>query len=323
MMIIKIFKWLLLIIAFKLAVVVIVAQFYDDPRRDIASRKKHCAAFNPNTVFIGTSRTLYGIDPAHFDSLNAQTTRSYNFGMFSLSPYSTIRIADELLSENPAIQTIYIELSALGYSTVALPPQQVVPDAIFRASMLADNPDIDFQDKASSFLNGLNTTLFQMLSIAPQILSIKKVLKPEVDPIEGNASLLANGYQSVSDALTATNERIIANKAATEAMLRPRRQPVPNAYYLSQLTGLIARAGKAGKRVVFYYPNHITQGEYPIMAQVAPFLPQANLIPLPGQSLLEKLFEPRHLFDPHHLNRAGARLFTAHCFYSRPPAPPL
>ena len=309
-MIIKITKWLLLLIVFKMMVALVVAQFYTDPRRDIAARKKLCDAFNPNVVFIGTSRTLYGIDPALFDSLNQQKTRSYNFGIFSLSPYSSIQLADDILSENPAIKTIFIELSALDYSTVALSPQQVIPDAIFRANVMADCPDIDLSDKAGSFLDGLNTTLFQMVSIAPQILSVKKAFSPENDPIEGNAHLRANGHQSVTSALLGTNERIAANKNATEEMLVTHPRTVRNDYYVTQITRLVGHAKQLGKKVVFYYPNSITRGEYRILSQVAPFLPVENLIGLPEKSLLETLFEPKNLFDAHHLNRKGASVYT-------------
>lgn len=309
-MIIKITKWLLLIIAFKMIVALIVAQYYTDPRRDIAARKKHCHAFRPNVVFIGTSRTLYGIDPALFDSLNQQKTRSYNFGIFSLSPYSAIRLADDMLSENPAVKTIYIELSALDYSTVALPPQQVVQDAVFRANMMADCPDIALSDKAGSFLDGLNTTLFQMVSIAPQILSVKKALNPEEDPIEGNAHLLANGHQSVTSALSMINGRLTANKSATEQMLAVHQQAIPNTYYISRINQLIAHAKQLGRKVVPYYPNSLTQGEYQILSQVGPFLPAKNLVGLPEKSQLEILFKPENLFDAHHLNWKGASVYT-------------
>jgi hypothetical protein len=309
-MIAKITKWLLLLVAFKMVVAWVVAQYYSDPRREIAAREKLRAAFNPNVVFVGTSRTQYGIDPALFDSLNAQKTRSYNFGIFSLSPYSSLQIADDLLSTSPAVRTIYIELSALDYSTVALPPQQVIRDAIFRTNVLADCPGIGFQEKAGSFLAGLNTTLFQMVSIAPQVLSAKKALNAGNDPIEGHANLLANGYQPVMSVLSQTNDRVAANKTSTEQMLAVHPQPGPNAFFISRINQLIARARQLGKKVIFYYPNSITGNEYQILSQVAPFLPDESLIRLPENPGFDALFQPENLFDPHHLNRKGASVFT-------------
>lgn len=309
-MIIKITKWLLLFIAFKMVVTLIVAQFYTDARRDIPARKKLCAAFSPNAVFIGTSRTLYGINPALFDSLNQQKTRSYNFGIFSLSPYSSIQIADDMLCESPSVKTIYIELSALDYSTVALQPQEVIPDAIFRANVLADCPDIDFNAHASAFLDGLNTTLFQMVSIAPQILAAKKALRPDNDPVEGNANLLTNGHQPVTSALLQTNGRVMANRSATDKLRASGRPATENRFFVSQIKQLIARAGELGRKVIFYYPNNITQGEYEVLSQVAPFLTKENLIPLPAHSLLDSLFKPQNLFDAYHLNEEGAAVYT-------------
>ncbi|GGN12596.1 hypothetical protein GCM10010967_55800 [Dyadobacter beijingensis] len=309
-MIIKIAKWLLLLLAFKMAAAFVVAQFYTDPRRDIAARQQLCRAFNPNVVFIGTSRTLYGIEPALFDSLNGGQTRSYNAGLFSLSPYSSIEIAKDLLANNPAVKTIYIELSALDYSTVALPPQQVIPDAIFRARTLAGSPGARFQENAAGFLDGLNTTLFQMLSIAPQVLSVKKALHPDNDPIEGQPDLQQNGHQSVAASLSKTNERLIANQSATDRLFALAGKQAPNAWYISQIHKLVDQSRRLGRKVVFYYPNSITAGEYKILSQVAPFLPEANLIPPPGHALRNALFRPENLFDPHHLNRKGAAIYT-------------
>lgn len=309
-MILQIAKWLLLLIAFKVIVALVVAQCYTDPRRDITARKQHLSAFNPNVVFIGTSRTLYGIDPALFDSLNHQKTRSYNFGIFSLSPYSAIQLASDMLTENPRVTTIYIELSALEYSTVALQPQEVIPDAVFRAQVMADAPAIGTSKKVGSFLSGLNTTLFQMVSIAPQILSAKKAIKPENDPVEGNADLHADGHQSVAGALPATNERITANKTSTKAMRAIHKPAAPNAFYLAQLNSLAALARQQGKQVIFYYPNSITAAEQRVLAQVAPFLPDAQCIPLPAPPMFDSLFMPGNLFDAHHLNQWGASAYT-------------
>ncbi|WP_229208994.1 hypothetical protein [Dyadobacter luticola] len=303
-------KWLVLILLFKLAVVMIVSQFYMDPRRDIDAREKLCKSYKPNVVFIGTSRTLFSINPAIFDSLNQQKTRSYNFGMFSLSPQSAFQVAEDLLSESPDVNTIYIELSALNYSTVALKPQQVIPDAIFRANVMAGCSNLDWNEKTASFLEGLNTTLFQMFSIAPQITSAKKALKPENDPIEGNPGLRENGYQPVASALSQTNARILDNFEATQQMMAGHPQAIPNTYYISRINALIATAKLRGGKVIFFYPNNLTKVEYQVLSQVAPFLSNQNLIRLPENPLLNEFFKPENLFDAHHLNQKGAAIFT-------------
>lgn len=309
-MILKITKWLVLIIVFKMMIVMLIAQFYTDPRQDVDAREKLCKAFKPNVVFIGTSRTLYGIDPTIFDSLNHQQTRSYNFGIFSLSPQVSFQIADQFISNDPAVKTIYIELSALDYSTVALKPDQVFQDAAFRLNVMVRSSDIDKHDKVSGFLLGLNTTLFQMFSIAPQITTIKKMISPVSDPIEGLPKLSDNGHQPVALALSQINDRILNNKTATQQMLAEHQPPLPNTYYISRINEMIARANRVGKKVILFYPNNLTKAECSILAQVAPYLPKQNLIRLPEDQQLNAFFKPENLFDPHHLNQKGATIYT-------------
>ncbi|MEO6285580.1 MAG: hypothetical protein ABIN80_30005 [Dyadobacter sp.] len=309
-MILKITKWLVLIIVFKMITVLIIAQFYTDPRRDIDAREKLCKAFKPNTVFIGTSRTLYGIDPTLFDSLNHHQTRSYNFGIFSISPQVSFKLAENLIANDPAVKTIYIELSALDYSTVALKPVDVIQDAVFRTNVMAASSNIKANDKAESFFQGLNTTLFQMFSIAPEITTIKKMISPVSDPVEGKPDLQDNGHQSVAVALSQSNDRIMSNKVATQQMLAQLRVAKPNTYYISKINRIIGQANHAGKQVILFYPNSLTKVEYLVLSQVAPYLPEENLIRLPADQQLNEFFKPENLFDPHHLNQKGAAIYT-------------
>lgn len=309
-MILKITRWLLFIITIKVVTAWAVGQFYNDPRREVETRKKLCSAYHPNTVFIGTSRTLYGIDPAVFDSLNGKRTRSYNFGVLSLSVGQSIRLADEMVARNAGIETIYLELQALDYSTIALPPRQVIPEAFFRLKVMADCPNIKTSDKVRSFLDGLNTTLFQMLSVAPQILSIKRAFRPNDNPIEGKIDLLENGHQSVRSELAQANDQVMENKKATQRLLAATSSLTPNTYYISQINQLIARARTRGKNVLFFLPNGISPSEYLVLSQVAPFLPEQSLVQLPESDWSDLLFAPENLFDEHHLNQKGARIFT-------------
>jgi hypothetical protein len=309
-MILKITKWLVLIIVFKMITVWLIAQFYTDPRRDIDAREKLCNAFKPNTVFIGTSRTLYGIDPALFDSLNHQRTHSYNFGIFSLSPQISFNVAENLIANDPAVKTIFIELSALDYSTVALKPVDVFQDVAFRANVMAGSSNFDAHDKATSFFQALNTTLFQMFSIAPQITTAKKVISPISDPVEGKPELQDNGHQSVAKALSLSNDRIVNNRIATQQMLAQHPSADPNTYYISRINQLIGQAKRAGKQVLFFYPNSLTKVECLILSQVAPNMLEENLIRLPEDQQLDDFFKPKNLFDPHHLNQKGAAIYT-------------
>ncbi|MCE6988720.1 hypothetical protein [Dyadobacter sp. CY323] len=309
-MIVKIAKWLILFIVIKTMAVLLISPFYIDPRLHIEARKSLCNAFKPNVVFIGTSRTLYGINPSLFDSLNNGQTRSYNFGLFSLSPEISFQIADDLILNEPEVKKIYIELSALDYSTVTLTPGTIFSDVAFRANAMAGCSGLDTSEKLKSFFQGLSTTLFQLFSIAPQITLVRKIMAPDNHPIEGKPEMRQNGHQSVALALSQTNDGILSNENASQQMLEKGKQSVPNTFYISRINQLIMRAGQLGKKVIFFYPNNFTKTESMILSEVAPYLPEQNLIRLPEDQQLTELFKPENLFDPHHLNQKGAAVYT-------------
>ncbi|MCF0051078.1 hypothetical protein LXM25_13475 [Dyadobacter sp. LJ53] len=306
----KILLWLTFFLTFKIALVLLVGQFTVDPRRDIATRKAHYNAFDPNTVFIGTSRTLYGINPAIFDSLNAGKTRSYNMGLFSLSFANSLDIARDLIQNNPETKTFFVELSALDYSTIHLKPQYVVKDVYFRTRVMHGATSVGNQEKWSDFLTGLNTTIFQTLSIAPQIAAVKKMSKPVNDPIEGPPDLEKNGMQRVDLRISGLNTVVINNRFYTQKLMTLDKKLPPNAYFLSEINEVIALGKAHGKRVTFYMPNNITKGEFEILSQVAPYIPEVNFIALQKDPGLDAIFKPENLFDSHHLNAKGSAIYT-------------
>ncbi|SKC08815.1 hypothetical protein [Dyadobacter psychrophilus] len=306
----KILLWIVLFLAFKLTLVSLVGLLAVDPRRDIATRKQHCDAFHPNAVFIGTSRTLYGVDPEVFDSLNAGKTNSYNMGLFSLSFANSLHIARDFIQNNPETKTIFVELSALDYSTIHLTPGQVFNDVYFRMRVMQAAANIDKHEKWNDFLTGLNTTIFQTFSIAPQIAAVKKTFKPVNDPIEGPPNLAKNGMQRVALRISGLNSVVINNRFYTKKLMSSEEKSPPNIYFLSRIKEVITIARTSGKQVIFYMPNNITKTEFEILSQVARHIPPANFIALPKDSGLDAIFKPENLFDSHHLNAKGSAIYT-------------
>ncbi|MCE7073309.1 hypothetical protein LZG74_23535 [Dyadobacter sp. CY327] len=318
----KILLWIALFLGFKIAVVLIVGLLPADPRRDIATREKHRQAFAPNAVFIGTSRTLYGINPLIFDSLNAGQTRSYNMGLFSLSIANSLNIARHIIENDPKTQIVFIELSALDYSTIHMTPDLVFNDVYFR--MRADEATVNPDDhgKWSDFLSDFNTTLFQTFSIAPQIATFKKWINPVNDPIEGPPNLEINGFQDVNLTIPGLNTMVINNRFYTRKLTASSDHPAPNVYFLTAINEVITLGKAYRKRVIFYMPNNVTKGEYELLAQVTPYIPQANFISLPKDPTLEAIFKPGNLFDSHHLNAKGSGIYTRYLYeqFSKKPA---
>ncbi|MCF2490313.1 hypothetical protein [Dyadobacter sp. CY347] len=310
----KILLWTALFLAFKITLVLIVGQLPVDPRRDIAIREKHRQAFAPDAVFIGTSRTLYGINPTIFDSLNAGKTRTYNMGIFTLSIANSLNIARHIIESDPETKHIFIELSALDYSTMHMTPDQIFKDVYFRTRVKEATVHPNDHGKWSDFLSDFNTTIFQTFSIAPQIATIKKWVNPVNDPIEGPPNLQKNGFQLVDLMLSDLNTMVINNRFYTKKLTLLANQPAPNTYFFSKIREVITLAETNGKRVIFYMPNNITKGEFALLSQVTPFMPRANFISLPKDSSLDAIFKPGNLFDSHHLNAKGSAIYTRYLY---------
>lgn len=309
-MISTILKWGILIIFFKLSATFFVAKLGTDPRREIACKEQLLKKFDANTVFIGSSRTLYGVDPQLFDSLNHGHSKSYNLGLFSLSPSNSFLLANKIIEENPDVKNIFVELNALDYSTILVKPNNIFQELVFRTGVLSGCNNISFSDKAKSFLPGLNHTLFQSLSIAPEVLKIKKYLHPSKDPVEGIPNLTNQGNQIVQLAVNKSDKIVEENLLVTRKMALIGKSPTVNSYYIMKIKELITLAECSNKNLIFYFPNSFAKSEVLILSEVIPFIPESNLIRLPGDETLDQLFSPKNLFDAHHLNAKGAKIYT-------------
>lgn len=310
MIIRTIFKWGAFIILFKMVIVALVWKLGADSRRDIAVREAMCRDFVPNAVFIGTSRTLYGIDPLLFDSLNGGRFRSYNLGLFSLSPSNSMEMAGRIVENSKEVTHIFIELNALDYSTILLTPTNFFDEMMFRAGVLFDCRNIELEQKVKSFISSFNVTVFQMFSIAPEIVKIKKYFDPPVHPVEGAPDLEIQGNQIVTLSLTEETQEILENKKATLRVAQLKKSGKPNLFYISAIKRLLARAQSSGKKVIFYSPNNISEKELLILSDVIPYIPLENRVNLPDSGISEELFQPQNLFDNFHLNRNGSRMYT-------------
>lgn len=93
---------------FFLLLILIKVPFYKDvlDYRNAAFSKQQFTA-----VFIGSSRTDYGVIPAYFDFLTHHKTKSYNFGISEGLPPETFDWCDELIRNNPSLRYVFFELS--------------------------------------------------------------------------------------------------------------------------------------------------------------------------------------------------------------------
>lgn len=81
---------------------------------EVRYRKNEFAKQEFNTVFIGSSRTVFGISPSYFDSLTDKKTKSYNFGIIAGLPPRTFDWCEELIQTKPSLKYVFVELSGTG-----------------------------------------------------------------------------------------------------------------------------------------------------------------------------------------------------------------
>lgn len=114
-------KSLLLKVAlFFLLLILIKAPFYKDVLGD---RQATFSKQQFTAVFIGSSRTEYGVIPAYFDFLTHHKTQSYNFGISEGLPPETFDWCDELIRNNPSLRYVFFELSG-GFVTKPTPERR-------------------------------------------------------------------------------------------------------------------------------------------------------------------------------------------------------
>ncbi len=306
----RLIYFLLIMISVKLVFVFFTNQLLPDPRRDIDSKLKLMKAFKPNTVFIGTSRTLFGIDPEYFDSLSNYHTRSYNLGLLSLSPASSLQIAEKLLHQEDEIDHIFIELSALDFNTTLLRPSNSWEELCFRINMYSKISIYNTKQKLTFFLNALNLAVFRSLLITGEIVKIKKYFSPPNDPIEGQSNIENEGNQLVGESISTKSEILEKNRISTLAFFEAGENKSKNEFFVSKINHLIALAKSKNRTLLFYIPNKFTENERVILQDVIGYIPLKNRAMPRVATYKDSLFELNHLFDDHHLNSKGARIYT-------------
>lgn len=302
--------FLLILVSIKLLFVFFTNKLLPDPRRDIDSKLMLMHAFHPNTVFIGTSRTLFGIQPTYFDSLLNQSTRSFNLGLLSLSPASSLMIAEGILKQDSEIDNILIELSALDFNTTLLRPNNAWKELCFRIGLYSDVPNYNLKQKLTFFMNALNLAVFRTISITGEIVKIKKYLSPTSDPIEGVSKIEKAGNQKVENINSSNTIILDKNKQSTLGLLHQIKPEVKNTFMVNRINLLIAEAERKGRNLIFYIPNNISENERLILKSVIGYIPSDNIVIPPLALYKDSFFDPINLFDDHHLNTKGARMYT-------------
>lgn len=274
----KIGFFFLILILLKMAFVV----FYGDQfafenlgkavnRSELAYRKAEFAAQPFDTVFVGSSRTVFGVAPTYFDSLNHKNTKSYSFGIFSGVPPHTFDWCEELIQTKPTLKYIFFELSA-GFDD---------PDQHENWLLTFFRPSLP-KKEVVRFYRSFNIPLEEFLN--------KK------DPFD---------YRNVTTEQLqrrhAYNLQVEAKDSVVAASI--------NEDYWSRISALIALAESKNIQICFYIPPRLTsEKEVVIVYPIYQKLKSRNKLAVRHYD--ESVYQIDTSYDAAHLNYKGAKKFT-------------
>jgi hypothetical protein len=239
-----------------------------------------------NTVFIGSSRTAFSLIPAQFDSLTHQQTHSFNHGLsgtFELSFPLTTAGTDPFDQESPTDELLfmadYARQQATGLDVVG-ELTRTTNDVLVKALMLK------------------NTVTFAVNSLNK--------------PVDDNFVMTPGGYRyyrSVNwiDPLEVAKS---ASERSRERLPTAKADTVPTRYR-QRIQRLIERCNQRKVALYFVRPNHLTTTEKRLLPGIEAAIPARYRFGMPAR--YNSLYQMGVYCsdDGMHLNRRGARLFTA------------
>ncbi|GAB3315092.1 hypothetical protein GCM10027299_04020 [Larkinella ripae] len=268
-----------------------------------------------NTVFIGSSRTAHSFNPAVFDSVTHQQTRSFNHGINALFAPNTFAECRKLLNvEGLPLKTIFLELS--------FPPTKAYDDPFSRDDLFAEialkNSDFLRQSHSDPASVQRGTTLYDsyltqffMLRNAVHVLASALVRGPQPD-----YNMTAAGYRyfapgSLSNRPPAGGRSTSAPDTATRPVQFTQREQ----FYVDQLMELVRACAEKHVAIYFFLPNRLMEEEKALLPNVYAALPDQNRIAVPFRREYTPPFPADCSDDTQHLNPKSATLYTR--FFAR------
>ena len=295
-----------------------------DSRREIKFREWAQRRDEFDTLFLGSSRTFRGFDPALFDELTAEAgrpMRAFNFGV----PGSRVMEIDRLLERILDLEPEQLRLVIVGPER--LPTLLVDENALTR-------PVIDWHD-----LERTRLVCTYAIDREPDREKLRAILEPHVIAALYNLIGAGRALSHVDEWLGARVEEQwvletlgplrdgFPDKGADRPRGRKFRRnlegyqelvleygsrpleagpPAPQALRMFEL--LRDRADRAGVQLVFVTQSALHLEDDLVKAAEAGLV--APVLRYDDPELVPELYAPDHRFDANHLNTEGARLFT-------------
>jgi hypothetical protein len=283
-------------------------------RRDLISRALayRRSEFNKqefDTVFIGSSRAIYGIIPPYFDALTRNQTKSYNFGINYGLPPQIFDWCEELIESKASLKRVFFELSG--------PLESVSASGDFSFTGRFDQLETD--------LNNLVIPFFKpRLSAKEYKINYKKDKRAQ----ETDFRFQNIVYRDVADDYNIPLEKVFEKKndppnnrlslreleLSRLRSLQVEKENYADSFdldedYWKRISRLIQLAESKQIRLYFFIPPRlISENELKTIYPVYQKLDAKYKFGVPHYD--ESLFVPDTSFDYIHLNHKGALRFT-------------
>ncbi|RRA99820.1 hypothetical protein [Larkinella rosea] len=263
-----------------------------------------------NTVFVGSSRTAHGFNPAVFDSVTHHQTRSFNLGINALFAPNTFIECGKLLQMNGLhLKTIFLELS--------FPPTETYGDPFGRADPFAE---IGFKNthflqqqrfgpasvqRGTALYDSYLTQFFRMRN-AVHLLGLTLVRAGEL-----NYAMTPTGYRYFEPGTFRNRSRNPVRVATL-----PDTTPLPRSFtkqaqlYRDQLMQLVRQCEAKKVAIYFYLPPRLMAEEKDILPNVYAALPDRYRIAVPYRREYTAPFPADCSDDEQHLNEKSAALYS-------------
>lgn len=243
---------------------------------EVEYRRLEFAKQEFDTIFIGSSRTAFGISPSYFDYLTKGKTHSYNFGVISGMPPKTFDWCSEAIETKTSLRYVFFELSA-GFIGAEKQDDRVL--TFFKPAI----PHAEYENK------------FIKYDVPLQNIPLENFLNKKDQPADSK-------YFSSQTVQLARQRNLQIEKSSVSL-------PPLNKDYWNRVTELIKLA--EAKQIHLYFfiaPRIKTDREFQIIYPIYQKL--ENKYKLKVDHYEETLYQFDTSFDISHLNSKGAKKFT-------------
>lgn len=282
-----------------------------------------------NTLFLGSSKTHYQVNPKVFDSIVNQNTgmhiSSYNFGVDAMLPPESFYVYQSLLqNESFRFKNVIMELDFLqtgdtknlfNWRSYYWLNKSTYND--YSSVMLSSN----FPSTVKAFnLSLLNLKAVQKLLNIGKFNEYVQYRKLEMAEEKRDTSHEVNTlgftglppWKTMSPALLSQVSNITnVTKTASANYDAWSKGPV-NKLYASEVQKIMKLSRDKGINLIFLIPVQWNINQYKELFPIIRSIPEKNKILMFDYESHKPLFTPQNLFDDNHVNSIGAKLYTAY-----------